>query len=252
MDPSDLPFTPRHWKHTFKSDNEPVLNLSIRRPAFPDAGKTARMERYFAQVAQQWKTRWENVLFPRACQALADARETGILFLPWQASLDYTVTLWRAPLLSLRLDCVESCPPARPLFSCAGETWDCASGYPRPLRSFFPPRAFRWRKELLKQLREQAAQQLASGESLLDADCAQHMERTFDPDRFYLTEEGLSVYYPLCQLGAYAEGIPVFTATLPGWQSALTRTDSPLCPAKPGGGTPSDPAQIADIPAPEP
>ena len=215
MDLSALPITPRHWKHTFKSDAEPVLNLSIRRPAFPDTGKTARMERYFAQVAQQWKTRWETVLFPRACQAFAKARESGAVFLPWQASLDYTVTLWRAPLLSLHLDCMESCPPSRPLRSRAGETWDCSSGYPRPLRSFFPPRAHRWRRTLLNSLQEQAAQQLASGESLLDADCAQIMERTFAPDRFYLTEEGLSVFYPLCLLGAYAEGIPVFSVPLP-------------------------------------
>ena len=215
MDLSDLPITPRHWKHTFKSGTEPVLTLSIRRPAFPDAGKTMRMERYFTQVAQQWKTRWETDLFPRACRALTDARETGNVFLPWQASLDYTVTLWRAPLLSLRLDCVESCPPARPLLTCTGETWDCSCGYPRALRSFFPPRAHCWRRILLRSLQEQAARQLASGESLLDADCAQVMDRTFDPDRFYLTEEGLSVFYPLCLLGAYAEGIPVFSVPLP-------------------------------------
>ncbi|MGM9605997.1 MAG: RsiV family protein [Oscillospiraceae bacterium] len=215
MESSSPPVTPQQWKRVMKQDGEQVLILSIRRPAFPDTGKTRRMERYFAEVAQQWKTRWETALFPRACQALADARETSRPFTPWQAQLDYTVTLWQPPLLSLRLDAVETGPGPRPLRVCTGETWDCGSGYPRTLRSFFPAKERRWRRQLLDNIREQAAQQLASGESLLDPDCAQVMERAFDPDRFYLTGDGIAVFYPLYVLGAYAEGIPVFTVPIP-------------------------------------
>lgn len=214
MDLSTPPVTSQSWKRVMKSNGEPALTLSLRRPAFPDTGKTRRMERYFAEVARQWKTRWETVLFPQACQALTDARESGGTFIPWKAELNYTVTLWRPPLLSLRLDTVESGPSPKPLHICAGETWDCACGYPRTLRSFFPAKARRWRKSLMDSLRSQAAEQLASGESLLDPDCPQVMERAFDPERFYLTEEGVAVFYPLYILGSYAEGIPVFTVPI--------------------------------------
>lgn len=211
MDSTTPPVTPQMWKRVMKSNGEPALTMSIRRPAFPETGKTRRMERYFAEVTQQWKTRWETALFPRACQALAEAKEAGGPFRPWRAELDYTVTLWRPPLLSLHLDAVESGPASRPILIRTGETWDCACGYPRTLRSFFPAKARRWRKKLLDSLRSQAAERLASGESLLDPDCAQILERAFDPERFYLTEEGLSVFFPLYVLGSYAEGIPVFT-----------------------------------------
>lgn len=214
MDSSTQPVTPQLWKRVMKSNGETVLTLSIRRPAFPETGRTRRMERYFTEIAQQWKNRWETVLFPQACQALADAKETGSPFTPWKAELDYTVTLWRPPLLSLRLDAMESGQAPRPLHIRTGETWDCACGYPRTLRSFYPAKAHRWRKSLMDALRSQAAERLASGESLLDPDCAQVMERAFDPERFYLTEEGLSVFYPLYVLGAYAEGIPVFTVPI--------------------------------------
>ena len=215
MDPSDLPAVPQEWEDTMTQDGEPVLELSIRRPSFPEEGKTRRLERYFAQVADQWKGRWVTVLFPRACQALADARENSRPFTPWRAALDYTVTLWQPPLLSLRLDALESGGSPRPLRVCTGETWDCAKGYPRTLRSFFPVKPRRWRGKLLRELQAQAGKQLASGESLLDPDCAQTMARSFDPDRFYLTEDGLAVFYPLCVLGPYVEGIPVFTVPLP-------------------------------------
>lgn len=210
------PITPGQWKRVLKRDGESVLALSLRRPAFPETGKTARMERYFAQIAALWKTRWETALFPRACQALTDARANGEAFLPWKAELDYTVTLWQPPLLSLHLDAVEPGPTARKRQICMGETWDCGSGYPRTLRSLFPAKAHHWRKDLLDKMREQAARQLASGESLLDPDCPQVMERVFDPDRFYLTGDGIAVFYPLCVLGAYAEGIPVFTIPFSG------------------------------------
>ena len=208
----EAPVTPQAWKRVMKQEGEPVLTLSLRRPSFPENGKTERLERYFVRMAEQWQTHWETALFPRACQALSDAREASRPFEPWRAELDYTVTLWQPPLLSLYLDVTESDGTARPLRLRLGETWDCSTGYPRPLRSFFPTGEHRWRKKLLANLREQAAKRLASGESLLDPDCSQIMERTFDPERFYLTEEGPAVFYPLYVLGPYAEGIPVFTA----------------------------------------
>ena len=214
MESSAPPITPQTWKRVMKQEGEPVLTLTLRRPAVPEGGRTGRLERYFTQMAEQWKNRWETTLFPRACQALADAREASRPFEPWQAELDYTVTLWRPPLLSLRLDVTESNGTPRPLCLRAGETWDCSTGDPRTLRSFFPAKERHWRKQLLATLQAQAAERLASGESLLDPDCAGVMERAFDPERFYLTEEGLAVFYPLDVLGPYVEGTPVFTMAM--------------------------------------
>ena len=210
----ESPAAPQAWKRVMKQDGEPVLELSLRRPTFPEGGKTARAERYFARMAEQWQARWETALFPRACQALTNARANSRPFEPWQCELDCTVTFWQPPLLSLRLDVTESDGTSRPLRLRLGETWDFSTGYPRTLRSFFPAKELHWRKKLLASLRAQAAERLASGESLLDPDCPQIMERAFDPERFYLTEEGLTVFYPLYVLGPYAEGIPVFTAEL--------------------------------------
>lgn len=249
MDPSTLPAVAKEWAHVMKQNGEPVLTLSIRRPSFPETGKTSRMERYFAELARQWKLRWETVLYPRACQAKDEAVQAGTDFLPWQAVLDYTITLWHAPLLSLRLDIAESGrQPGRPLRICMGETWDCASGYPRTLRSFFPAGASRWRKELLDGLKNQAAQQLTSGESLLDPECARVMERTFDPDRYYLTTEGLAVFYPLCVLGAYAEGIPVFVLPAP---AEITQRAVSADPERRSDGNSHSSVLMSDIPAPK-
>lgn len=211
MDALSPPVTTHHWDHVMNFDGTPVLSLTIRRPSFPSQGKLKRMERYFSCLESQWKKRWTEVLFPQACRALTHAKEMNIQFRPWRAQLDYTITLWQPPLLSLRLDAVETSHDANSHPFCMGETWDCTGGYPCRLYTFLASPSLRRRKNLLDSLKDQAAQQLASGESLLDPDCASKMDHFFDADRFYLTPEHLCIFYPLCTIGAHAEGIPIFT-----------------------------------------
>lgn len=215
MEAPPLPFNAKDWNKTMKYNGDSVLVMSIRRPVFPDTGKTQRIERYFTEVTNQWKQRWETILFPKACQTRDIAAQIDQTFQPWQAKLNFTVTLWQPPLLSMRIDAEEDTQVDRPFLICAGETWDCATGYPKTLRSFYPTQNNRWRKELVKTLLEQVPQRLASGESLLDPDCAQVIERAFDSDHFYLTKDEIAIFFPLYTLGPYAEGIPVFRVPLP-------------------------------------
>lgn len=211
MDTTPLPVSPELWKRTMKSNGDPVLILSIRRPAFPESGKTRRIERYFSQLAQRWQTRWESNLYPNACKAYAEFQERGLPFIPWQVKLDYDVTFWRPPLISIRLDIQEQGPSSLPCTLCIGEVWDCAAGYPCSLPAFLPATPRLWKRELIKQISELTQQRLDSGESLLRPDCFSDLKQKFDPDRFYLTEEGIVVFYPLYVLGSYGEGIPTFT-----------------------------------------
>lgn len=247
MDSWAPPLTAQQFSRTMKQDGRPVLVFSIRRPAFPKRGKAKRLERYFSQLAQTWQTRWETVLYPQACQALTAEQEAEQPFSPWQAELNYTVTLWRPPVLSLRVEVTETGPYRRPLHTYIGETWDCSSGFPRTLRSFFPKKDRHWRKNVISALCAQAETQLASGESLLDPDCSRLIESAFDPSRFYLTAEGAAVFYPLYLLGPYAEGIPVFTLSTP-----LMQTDSPPRPEPLCDDSSQNPACNRDAPAPIP
>lgn len=216
MEPSSapLPWEEQRWKRVLKLEGEPVLTLSLCRPAFPEEGKSARLERCLAKLVQVLEARWENELYPRACAALAAAREQSRPFDPWSAELNYKITLWRPPLLSLRLDVAERTGAGRPVLVRWGETWNLETGWPCPLHGFFPEKR-RWKTQLIHRLQAEAGARLASGESLLDPDCGPVIARAFDPERFYLTEEGITVFYPLDLLGPYAEGIPAFSLPYP-------------------------------------
>lgn len=198
------------WKQTMKWQEEPVLELSLRRPELVDsARRDKRVSRYYARLAQLWRARWERVVYPRACQALAEARENSRPFQPWSASLDYRVTLEDGTLLSLYLDAVER-GVGRPVTVRSADTWNRATGTPLPLSAFLP-RPLRGRRRLLGELQALAEERLQAGESLFFQDVAQRVQSHFSPQRFYLTPEELVLFFPMLSLGSAAEGIPTFS-----------------------------------------
>lgn len=210
MDLAPCPASPKRWERTLKSNGTTVLHYSICRPAFSGSGKQQRIERYFARLALLWQTRWENELYQRAGKVFA-AWQNETPFSPWHASMGYEITYWKPPLLSIRIDIKEQGAMLPPALQYIGEVWDCSSGYPCSLRSFLPAKPFRWKASLIAHLQKQARQRLDSGESLLHANCISTVKQLFDPCRFYLSEDGPVIFYPLYALGSYCEGIPTFT-----------------------------------------
>ncbi len=210
MDLTSCPASPQQWERKLKSNGSTVLCYSIRRPTFPDSGKQRRMEQYFARLAQLWQTKWETELFRQAVQAFEN-QSGGNPFQPWRATMDYRITYWNPPLLSIRIDIREQKSNSFPASLCIGEVWDCSNAFPCSLRSFLPPKRCGWKKFLTEQIKEQVQARLASGESLLDPDRCSGVQQLLDPYRFYLTENGLVIFFPQCTLGSYGEGIPTFT-----------------------------------------
>ena len=196
-------------------EGEPVLTVSLRFPAPEgDTPPLRRIGRCFARQARAWQARWEGPLYAMACAALTGAREQSRPFVPWTAALDFTVTRNGGGLLSLHTDAAERHGAARPLLIRSGETWDLSSGTPVPLSALFPPRAH-WRRQVLAAVKAQCAGRAASGEFLFYEDWSRRAAADFDPDNFYLTEDGIVVFYPLHTLCPAAEGIPEFPLSLP-------------------------------------
>lgn len=205
-----VPLEAGTWKQVLKYEGEPVLTLSLRYPKLPeDRAAFRRIGRYYQRVADTWRARWEGGLYQRACCALAEARAQSKPFRPWEAALDFTVTYHENGRLSLYQDAYEYTGGAHGMTTRRGDTWRLRSGVPIPLRAFFPPRT-RWRREVYATIREQVSAQMATGESLYLDGWEQAVAPLFDPERFYLTQEGIVVFYPLYALAPYAEGMPTF------------------------------------------
>ena len=100
-------------------------------------------------------------------------------------------------------------PPAAP------RRFPAAGGSPLTLGELFPP-GFRWRAWALAEVERQLRARLSAGESWFAPDWEARLPRSFDPERFYLTEAGPVIYFPLYSIAPYAEGIPAFSLAIPG------------------------------------
>lgn len=203
------------WKRVLKWEEEPVLTISLQYPKLPeDNPGTRRVSKYYHHVAEQWKERWKSELFAQAQEVAQAARAASRPFHPWEAALTYQITYLTGEMFSLYMDAYEYAGGAHGITVRSGDTWEMPSGTPRTLPSFFPPHSH-WKQTVLDQAAQTIQARLDTGESWFDQDWREKLVQEFDPNRFYHTEDGLAIFYPLYSIAPYAEGIPVFPIALP-------------------------------------
>lgn len=199
----------QEWYLTLQG--EPVVRCVLTRPVCAGTWRGLRaINHFYSRAAALTRRDWEREAYLRACLALADCRAGGRVFRPWAVELDTCVTYVGEGLLSLWQERRERrSPDEPPLAVRRGDTWSLSDGAPQTLYDCAQKRG--WRKRAMDQIADEARRRLAGGESLLDADCVPKLTRLFDPERFYLTEEGVEVFYPMCTVAPAGEGIPAFT-----------------------------------------
>ncbi len=90
------------------------------------------------------------------------------------------------------------------------DTWSVKNGGRISLYQFTDdPAAFR--AEILNSIREQIERQTAGGEGMYFEDYPRLIREHFDPESYYLSPEGLVIYYQQYDIAPYASGIPEFT-----------------------------------------
>lgn len=204
------------WKRVLHCEGETVLTITLRWPKLPEEHPSLRrIGRYYQHAADQWRSRWEVCLYAKACAELASLRERCLPFRPWEAALDFTVTYNAKGLLSLYMDTYEFTGGAHGNTVRCGDVWDLPCAMPRILPSFFPPGS-RWRRESIAAVRTEIERQIATGDYTYLDGWHEAAAAEFDPCHFYLTDQGIVVFYSLYSLAPYVEGIlPFVIAPLP-------------------------------------
>ena len=195
---------PGTYRQVFRDGETVLLTITQRWPRLSgESPGLRRIDHYYDALAERWRKRLEGSLLERAKAAAGP--ETP----PWEASLDFTVTLFRDGLLSLWLEASEDTGARRPHQIRMGDTWRIPTGVPVTLRELLPPQRW-WRGPVLEEVRRQIGARVSSGESLFYEGWPQLASRLFSPDRFYLTEQGAAVFYPIESIAPALEGFPTF------------------------------------------
>lgn len=222
----------REWT----AEGVPVLTaaVSLPRPE-PLADKVSRrIHRYYQLQCRAFLRYCESWLLPQARAAYQAALESSAPLPEFRAELQYRVTYNEGGLWSLYTQSRERTGTGPALLTRRGDTWDLAQSCPVPLSSFFPPRSA-WRRELLERLAEEVRRQLRAGAAQYHEDWHKALRRRFNPQNYYLTQDGLALFYPLYALAPESGGIPTFVIPYrdlgEDWKGRFTvpppETDSP-------------------------
>ena len=189
----------------------PVLTASVEvpQPQGTDA-VSRRIRRYYQTQCRAYLRYCQRWLLP---QAEAEYRAALAVSAPlpcFRAELGYWVTYNEGGLWSLYTQSREITLPGQTLLTRRGDTWDLTAGYPIALSAFFPARV-PWRRQLLALAAEDIQRQERAGVARYDPDWRKKLRRRFNPRNYYLTDEGLTYFFPMYTIAPAAEVIPAFT-----------------------------------------
>lgn len=198
----------------------PVLTASVTLPRpEPLADKVSRrIHRYYQLQCRAYLRYCERWLFPQAEAEYRAALASSAPLPCFRAELGYRVTYNEGGLWSLYTQSREVTLPGQTLVTRRGDTWDLAAGYPAPLSGFFPPRS-PWKRRLLALAAAEVERQEKAGTARYHEAWRRELRRCFNPQNFYLTNEGLAFFFPMYAIAPGVEGVPTFL--LPYGESSL-------------------------------
>ena len=186
----------------------PVLTAAVELPQPLDADAVSRrIRRYYQAQCKAFLRYCERRLFPQAEAEYRAALAASAPLPCFRAELGYRVTYNSGGLWSLYTQSREV--TGHTLLTRRGDTWDLAAGYPVPLSAFFPARSL-WRRQLLALAAEDIQRQERAGIARYDPEWRKKLRR-FNSRNYYLTEEGLTYFFPMYAIAPAAEAIPAFT-----------------------------------------
>ena len=180
--------------------------VELPQPQGADA-VSRRIRRYYQAQCKAFLRYCERWIFPQAEAEYRAALAASAPLPCFRAELGYRVTYNSGGLWSLYTQSREV--TGHTLLTRRGDTWDLAAGYPVPLSAFFPARS-PWRRQLLALAAEDIQRQERAGIARYDPEWRKKLRR-FNSRNYYLTEEGLTYFFPMYAIAPAAEAIPDFT-----------------------------------------
>lgn len=163
---------------------------------------------YYERRAHAYFNYASHSLYAQAVQNYEYALVRGYPFHMFTAMTAYTVTLNCCGYLSLYTDTYEYTGGAHGNTVRKAETWRLCGARRVTLTRLFP--GVNVRRVILREVYQQISEQIAQGNDVYFDDYQRGVVRYLSLRRFYLTPDGVVVYYPLYTIAPYSSGIVTF------------------------------------------
>ncbi|MBS6955978.1 MAG: DUF3298 and DUF4163 domain-containing protein [Enterocloster asparagiformis] len=198
---------------TMYFQNTPALNYKINYPQFTSTCSrraAAAVNSFYRLRAKSLETYCRFTLYPQAVKDLKELQENGDPLLGFEFLTVFRVTCNSGCIVSLYMDQYEFEGGAHGSTLRTSQTWDFSTGKRLQLSDFYPHNPS-WREDIQSQIQAGIARRLEKEPSTYFDDYAALVRTAFNPDSFYLTPEGLVIYYQQYDIAPYSTGIPQFS-----------------------------------------
>lgn len=210
----------REKKREFLYGRTAVLTFSVSYPELMSPGAAAgRINRRIRMQTEGFTRYASTVLYRQAVREYRDSKADGYPFRPYDAVMNYEVTLNQDCFFSFYRDRYEYTGGAHGNTLRLSDTWNLKTGGKLSLSELFMP-GEDYGALLTEQIILQARENLSGNPGIYFDDYENLIVKFFNPDQFYLSPEGLNIYYQQYDIAPYSTGIVVFTVgyDMLGWR----------------------------------
>lgn len=198
-------------KLTYNGDVMVEVNVSY--PAVDGAAPRRcirRLNEHYERGAQQQRKYARDTMFGDAVSDYKFSMGKGYPFNSYQLMQVFEVTYNSLPIFSLYYDVYQYTGGAHGMTERAGNTWDLYKCKMLAMGDLFT-RGYDYTAPIFKYIEAEALRRQASGEVQYFDGLVENLHKYFDEKNYYLSCQGLNVFYPLYSIAPYYVGIQVFT-----------------------------------------
>jgi len=169
---------------------------------------------YYRQRARQNYRYAASKLYRDAVRHYNQSKAQNFPFNSYTFNQVFEVTYCKKPYISLYYDIYEFTGGAHGTTTRTANTWDMKNNRLMELSSLFE-KGFNYKYFILEFIEAEARRRKIRGKADYFDNLRGNIAKHFDEKNYYLTEEGIAIFYPLYTIAPYASGIQVFVVPYP-------------------------------------
>ncbi|ABX43591.1 DUF3298 and DUF4163 domain-containing protein [Lachnoclostridium phytofermentans] len=195
-------------------NNEQVLSYKINYPQFITSNCTSfigKLNNYYKENALKFEKYCRDTLFPETVEQYKYAKENNYPIIPYEAVMNYNITYLTDCYISLYFDKYIFTGGAHGNTTRFSDTWDVCKGCIMQLSDFFPHNP-NFKDDIITFIIDDISERLKNPNlqgTYFDT-YKQDVHNTFHEGNFYMTPNGIVVFFQQYDIAPYSSGIQEF------------------------------------------
>lgn len=203
----------REINSKYKYNDIEMMTLHIKYPIININDNQSAEEKINNQIdiqVENYLGYARRILYDQAINRYKDSLKNNFPFLGYEVFIEYVITYNDNCFLSLYSSNYEFKGGAHGTTRRISNTWEICTGENIYLYNFFEPNT-NYTRILIQEIIQQAEKNLIENQLIYFEDYRELITTLFNPNNFYMSPNGITIYYHQYDIGPYSTGIVEFT-----------------------------------------